>query len=68
MYWLASCPRCYGDLIGNNDMYGGFISCIQCGHHLTEAEEPNLRYDSPLGGTGLFPPVVHIKIPPMIAA
>ena len=68
MFWLNSCHRCHGDLLGNFDNYGGFIYCLQCGHYLAEAEESKLTSAPPQGGTGASPMVVHIKIPSKIPA
>ncbi len=31
MVYLRSCPKCLGDLTMGQDMYGSFISCLQCG-------------------------------------
>ena len=31
MYWFKQCPRCSGDLVVGNDVYGIFVSCMQCG-------------------------------------
>ena len=31
MYWFKQCPRCNGDLVVENDQYGIFVSCMQCG-------------------------------------
>ena len=42
--WLKSCPRCRGDLYENRDIYGRYVDCLQCGHHMTEVEEVVLRY------------------------
>ncbi|MBI2847074.1 MAG: hypothetical protein HYX82_04245 [Chloroflexi bacterium] len=40
MLWLKMCPRCTnGDLYGDHDAFGSYISCLQCGYYLTEAEE-----------------------------
>ena len=44
MFWLKSCPKCGGNLYEDRDQYGAFISCVQCGHYLTQAEEVLLRY------------------------
>ena len=45
MLWLKSCPRCdKGDLYQDNDIYGRYILCLQCGYYLTEAEEVVFRY------------------------
>ncbi len=31
MFWFKGCPRCSGDLYKDNDQYGVFVSCVQCG-------------------------------------
>ena len=31
MIWLKRCPRCPGDLFEQNDQYGIFVTCMQCG-------------------------------------
>lgn len=46
MMWLKSCPRCNGDLYENEDPYGHYVSCVQCGYYLSEVEEVVLRYSS----------------------
>ena len=43
MFWIKKCPRCRGDLISESDIHGAFISCLQCGHLLTAAEEAVLN-------------------------
>jgi hypothetical protein len=48
MAWLKCCPRCNGDLYENQDMYGGYIACVQCGCYLSEGEEVVLKYSSPI--------------------
>ena len=32
MIWLKECPRCQGDLILDQDQYGRFKTCVQCGY------------------------------------
>ena len=32
MMMLNSCPRCSGDLRELSDIYGSYVSCMQCGH------------------------------------
>ena len=32
MMYLKECPKCHGDLYLGGDMYGQFVSCIQCGY------------------------------------
>ena len=39
MFWFKSCPKCHGDLYRDSDIYGTFITCMQCGYYLTQAEE-----------------------------
>ncbi|MCI0440214.1 MAG: hypothetical protein L0177_13955 [Chloroflexi bacterium] len=31
MYYLKGCKRCGGDLYMENDGYGAYIGCFQCG-------------------------------------
>ncbi|MDA1218811.1 MAG: hypothetical protein O2909_05150 [Chloroflexi bacterium] len=31
MFWLKRCPRCSGDLFEQDDQYGIFVTCMQCG-------------------------------------
>ena len=32
MMMFKACPRCGGDLRESSDMYGSYVTCIQCGH------------------------------------
>jgi DNA-directed RNA polymerase subunit M/transcription elongation factor TFIIS len=43
MFWLEFCPRCHGDLYENEDIYGRYVACFQCGHYLTATEEASVR-------------------------
>ena len=43
MFWIKKCPRCRGDLLGESDVHGNYISCLACGHLLTADEEQTLR-------------------------
>ncbi len=45
MYWLKACPRCQGDLYRDKDLFGSYVSCLQCGHELNMFEE--LYLDDP---------------------
>lgn len=38
MIWCKNCPRCNGDLVSLSDIYGEFISCLQCGCILNEQQ------------------------------
>ena len=42
MFSFKACPRCTGDLYHDEDRYGSYTSCIQCGHYLTRGEEADL--------------------------
>lgn len=46
MFWLKCCPRCGGDLYLNKDIWGRYLACVQCGHHLGEAEDVALKHSS----------------------
>lgn len=41
-YWFKECPKCHGDLREESDMYGKYISCMQCGYTLRHEEEMRL--------------------------
>ena len=40
MFWLKGCPRCSGDLYVDQDQYGSFVSCLQCGLNRELANQP----------------------------
>ncbi len=42
-YWLKECPRCGGDLHEESDLYGRYISCVQCGYIPTQVQEARLQ-------------------------
>jgi hypothetical protein len=41
-YWFKECPKCRGDLREESDMYGRYVSCMQCGYTLLHDEEVHL--------------------------
>jgi DNA-directed RNA polymerase subunit RPC12/RpoP len=42
-YWLKKCSRCLtGDLHEEQDTYGVYIACVQCGYILTSLQEQEL--------------------------
>lgn len=43
MMWLGACPRCRGDLFLQSDLFGEFVSCLQCGTILNESQEGSIR-------------------------
>lgn len=45
MFWIKACPKCVGDLYEGWDIYGGFVSCLNCGHCLTLEEEAVLIHE-----------------------
>ena len=43
MMWLKGCPRCGGDLYIEHNVGDSSVTCLQCGHVLTEAQEAGLK-------------------------
>ena len=41
MLYIKGCTRCTGDLYLDQDPYGSFLRCLQCGRH-TEVEARSL--------------------------
>ena len=39
MVWLKSCNRCGGDLYLEEDEYGAFVACFQCGGYAADFSE-----------------------------
>ena len=39
MFWFKRCPRCAGDLYEDNDQFGQFVTCVQCGFSKDIAEK-----------------------------
>ena len=31
MMFLKACPKCRGDLLLRGDVYGSYVTCLQCG-------------------------------------
>lgn len=53
MVWLKECPRCDGDLFLDQDCYGKFKTCVQCGYmkDLAEASPEEAPFIAPATGT-----------------
>ncbi|MDA0264772.1 MAG: hypothetical protein O3A93_11395 [Chloroflexi bacterium] len=68
MFWLKSCPRCFGDLYDNADIYGNYIDCLQCGHYLTVEEEDKIRSEHPFGKVHVLRSDEPIRVLTEIAA
>ncbi len=52
MIWYKLCPKCHGDLRRNEDMYGQYIACAQCGYNLSDPERVVLGIA--VAGYGLY--------------
>lgn len=73
MIWLKACPRCQGDLILDQDHYGKYRTCIQCGY-LRDLVETAVNGASAAAGTdGASPvqlapaPVAAWRLPRVVA-
>ncbi len=42
---FRSCPRCQGDVHLNNDMYGDYRQCLQCGHTVDIPKKVKRRFN-----------------------
>ena len=42
MMWLKGCPKCHGGLYESRDYSSRYVTCLQCGHHLSDFEEITL--------------------------
>ena len=31
MIFFKGCPRCHGDIVEKDDVFGWYLSCLQCG-------------------------------------
>ena len=38
MFKLRGCPKCHGDLYAGQDIYGSYLTCVQCGRYYPAAE------------------------------
>ena len=43
-----ACPKCHGDLYLNKDMYGKYLSCLQCGYMKDVPEEAEKEVREPV--------------------
>ncbi len=48
MIKFKGCPKCRGDLYLNKDMYGKYLSCLQCGYMKDLTEEPEAEVREPV--------------------
>jgi hypothetical protein len=49
MIWHKGCPRCHGDVWVESDIYGDYVTCVQCGM-LGEVGFLHLEPDHAKGG------------------
>ena len=40
MFKLRGCPKCHGDLFVGEDIYGRYLSCVQCGRYFSVPDAP----------------------------
>ena len=44
MMYFKGCPRCSGDLVDQDDVFGPYTLCINCGYVLYPKDEESGRY------------------------
>ncbi|MFQ6028891.1 MAG: hypothetical protein ACE5Q6_15515 [Dehalococcoidia bacterium] len=44
MFYIKACPKCTGDLYVDQDQFGTFLECIQCG--LVRDVKLNRKFDN----------------------
>ena len=52
MIYFKSCPRCHGDVNLTTDIFGKYLSCLQCGYLRDIVEtgrQPRDRKPEPVG-------------------
>ncbi len=54
--WLKRCPRCGGDLLLEQDAYGKYMACLQCGGSVDIDERRELVGVTPTPLTGQIRP------------
>ena len=56
MFKLRGCPKCHGDLYLGEDIYGAYLSCVQCGRYFAVAEKTARGEDLEVAATAAGPP------------
>ena len=46
MFILNGCGKCKGDLVPQEDMYGSYLKCLQCGRITEEAGRGIVDYNN----------------------
>ena len=63
MLKLRGCPKCQGDLYVEQDMYGAYLSCIQCGQDFFFVDDPSQSGKGPAGvASGEPPDVAEVEL------
>ncbi len=57
MFKLRGCPKCHGDLYLGEDIYGAYLSCVQCGRYYAVAEPAGRAGDREAAAPAAGPPV-----------
>ncbi len=55
MIFFKACPRCHGDLHINQDMYGQYKECLQCGYMVDVNREHKTGGDNNLWALQVTP-------------
>ena len=40
MFFFKTCPKCQGDMYLDQDSYGTYRKCLQCGHIVDQERQP----------------------------
>jgi hypothetical protein len=48
MMFLKGCPKCKGDLLVDEDTYGKYVSCLQCGFMQDLVEHQRVTREAPV--------------------
>ena len=56
MIKLRGCPKCHGDLYAGKDIYGEYLSCIQCGRYFDVAVPTRQAAEAVKAASAVGPP------------
>ena len=62
MFKLRGCPKCHGDLFLGEDIYGAYLSCVQCGSYFA-AEAETARVEGVEPAAPAAGPPVTVDLP-----
>ena len=47
MIYFKGCAKCQGDMVLDEDLYGSYFKCLQCGRQVDmEVQEPGLNKET----------------------